>query len=68
MPRFTEKYIRNNTQWIKIIRDNKQRTFTFARGYAGQFQAHQIDTWGFEWVKTWNDAIEKAKYKMEIYS
>lgn len=64
----TYKTIRNETQWIKIIRDNQNRTFTFARGYVGENQAHHIDTWGFEWVKTWQEAIEKAEEKMQIYS
>lgn len=64
----TDKTIRNGTQWIKIIRDNQNRTFTFARGYVGESQAHHIDTWGFELVKTWQEAIEKAEEKMQIYS
>jgi len=65
---FTEKTIRGDSQWVKITRDKKNRTFTFARGYKGQYQAHDIETWGFEWVKTWNEAIEKANDKLVIYA
>jgi len=68
MERMTEKTIRNNSQWIKITRDSKKRTFTFARGYKGEYKAHHIDTWGFESVRTWNDAIEKANDKLVIYA
>ena len=64
----TEKTIRNDSQWVKITRDNKKRTFTFARGFKNQIEAHNIETWGFEWVKTWNDAIEKANDKLVIYA
>jgi hypothetical protein len=60
MTRFTEKTIRTAGQWVKITRDNKDRTFTFARGYASDTQAHVAEVWGFKYVANWTDAAEKA--------
>ena len=50
MTRFTERTIRASGQWVKITRDNESRTFTFARGYEGDFKAHEIETLTFKWV------------------
>lgn len=58
--RFTEKYVRTDSQWVKITRDNKSRTFTFARGYKGQFTASDIETLSFKWVANWSEAISRA--------
>jgi hypothetical protein len=44
---------------MKITRD--KNSFCFARGYAGQPKAKDIDTFPFTWVANWNEAIEKAK-------
>jgi len=61
MTRFTERTIRTNGKWIKITRDNKQRTFTFAIGYQGEFKAHQIEgVYSFKWVANWTEATERA--------
>jgi hypothetical protein len=61
MTRFTEKTIRTNGKWVKITRDNKQRTFTFAIGYQGEFTAYQIEgTLSFKWVANWTEATERA--------
>lgn len=68
MKQFTEKYVRKNGQWVKIIRNNKDRTFTFARGYNHNFAAHDIETIKFKWIANWNDAIDHANRKIEIYS
>lgn len=64
MKRYTEKTIRSNSQWVKITRDNKERSFTFARGDKDNFQAHQIDTLTFKWVANWTEAIERANTMM----
>ena len=67
MTRFTDKTISTNSQWVKITRDNKERTFTFARGYAGQYQAHELQTLSFKWVANWTEAIDKANRTMAAY-
>ena len=68
MTRYTDRTIRASGQWIKITRDNKDRTFTFARGYEGQFQAHEIETWSFKWVANWEEAQDKANRKIETFA
>lgn len=68
MTRFTEKTIRQASQWTKITRDNKDRTFTFARGYKGEFQANEIETLSFKWIANWSEAIDRANRSMEIYA
>jgi len=61
MTRFTEKTIRTNGKWVKITRDNKERTFTFAVGYQGEFTAYQIEgTLSFKWVANWTEATDRA--------
>jgi hypothetical protein len=56
----TEKTIRGDSQWVKITRDNKKRTFTFARGWAGEYQAHDIYELPFKWIPNWTEAIDRA--------
>ena len=68
MARITEKTIRANGQWVKITRDNKDRTFTFARGYNGEFQSIEFEMLTFKWVANWTEAIERAKRKMLTYA
>ena len=68
MTRFTDKTIRFANQWTKITRDNKNRTFTFARGYQGQFSAHQLETLSFKWVANWSEAVQRANRLMEAYA
>jgi hypothetical protein len=53
------RYVRSQNNWMKITRD--KNSFCFARGYAGQPKAKDIDTFPFTWVANWNEAIEKAK-------
>ena len=53
------RYVRSQNNWLKITRD--KNSFCFARGYAGQPKAKDIDTFSFTWVANWNEAIEKAK-------
>jgi hypothetical protein len=62
--RFTEKYIRTDSQWVKVTRDNKAKTFTFAKGYKGQFSAHEIETLSFKWVANWTEAKDRATKSM----
>ncbi len=62
--RFTEKYIRTDSQWVKVTRDNKAKTFTFAKGYKGQFSAHDIETLSFKWVANWTEALDRATKSM----
>lgn len=68
MTRFTEKTIRAFGQWIKITRDNKDRTFTFARGYDGNFEAAEIETYSFKWVANWTEAKDKADRTIQTYA
>lgn len=60
MTRFTEKTIRVNGYWVKITRDNKERTFTFAKGQSGEVQAYTREVLPFKWVANWAEAIEHA--------
>ena len=53
------RYVRSQNNWMKITRD--KNSFCFARGYAGQPKAKDIDTFPFTWVANWNEAIEKSK-------
>lgn len=64
----TEKYIRNETQWIKITRDNIAKTFTFARGYKGNYRAHEIQTYSFKWIPNWKEAMEKAEIRLSTFA
>lgn len=68
MTRFTDRTIRASGQWIKITRDNKERTFTFARGYAGEFKATEIETLPFKWVTNWTEATERANRTIATYA
>lgn len=68
MTRFTEKTIRADGQWVKVTRDNKERTFTFARGYEGNFQANEIETLSFKWVANWSEAIDRATKTISTYA
>lgn len=68
MTRFTEKTVRTTGQWLKITRDNKDRTFTFARGYSDQYQAQEVETYSFKWVANWTEALEKANRTLATYA
>jgi hypothetical protein len=64
----TEKYIRTDAQWLKITRDSKAKTFTFARGYKNSFEAHDIEVISFKWISNWKEAFERAEIKLATYS
>ena len=64
---YTEKYIRNETQWIKVTRDSIKKTFIFARGYKGN-NAHDIQTYSFKWVPSWKEAMEKAEIRLSTFA
>jgi hypothetical protein len=64
----TEKYVRSDKQWVKITRNNKDRTFTFAHGWQGEFTAHNIETITFKWVANWSEAIDKANRTIATYA
>jgi hypothetical protein len=68
MTRFTEKTVRSSNQWVKITRDNKDRTFTFAHGWAGEFKAHDVSTLPFKWVANWTEALDKANRTIATYA
>ncbi len=68
MAMITDKMVRGETQWVKITRNNKDRTFTFARGNAGNFQAHDIETFTFKFFANWKEAIEFAELKIKIFA
>lgn len=65
MTRFTDKTIRTESQWVKITRDNKRRSFTFARGYKNEFTAQYIETLSFKWISNWTEAIDRASKMVE---
>jgi len=60
MTRFTDRTIRTDSSWVKITRDNKNRTFTFAKGYKGETKAHEISTLTFKWIANWSEAVNRA--------
>ena len=64
----TEKTIRTESQWVKITRNNKNRTFTFARGYKNEFSAHDIETLSFKWVANWTEAFDRANRMIAAYA
>ena len=68
MTRFTEKTVRAANQWVKISRDNTKQTYTFARGYVGQFTAHEIETLTFKWVANWAEALDRANRTLATYA
>ena len=68
MTRFTDRTISSDSQWVKISRDNKERTFTFARGYQGQYQSHDVETYSFKWVANWSEATDKAQKMIATYA
>jgi len=68
MKRYTDKTVRTSTQWVKITRDNKDRTFTFAHGWAGNYQAHDVQTLPFKWVANWSEAVASANRTIATYA
>ncbi len=63
--RYTDRTMRTDSAWVKITRDNKARTFTFAKGYTGEYTARQIETLSFKWVANWTEAITRASGMMQ---
>ena len=63
----TNRTIREGSQWVKVTRDSKARTFTFARGDAGVMKANDIRTYPFAFVPTWADAEGLAKSNMATF-
>ena len=64
--RFTDRTMRTDSAWVKITRDNKERTFTFAKGYTGEHTATHIETLSFKWVANWSEAITRASGFMQF--
>lgn len=63
----TVKTIRAHGQWVKITRDGTARKFIFSRGTEGAFQAMESHSYPFEFMPTWQDAVEHAKGRMEAF-
>lgn len=63
----TDRTIREDAQWVKITRDSKAQTFTFARGDAGALKAKEVQTYTFNNIRTWADAESHAKSRMAVY-
>jgi hypothetical protein len=68
MTSYTDKTFRSATQWVKVTRDNKNRTFTFARGHKDNFTAHETETLSFKWVANWTEAQERALRSMAYFA
>lgn len=68
MTHTTEKTIRTQGQWLKITRDSKNKTFTFARGYENDLQATEVQTYSFKWIQNWTDAKEHATRTLATYA
>ena len=61
MTRFTERTFRaRHGDWVKVTRDNKERTFTHAFGRCGEYTAQRIETLPFKWVANWSEAEQRA--------
>lgn len=60
MAMITEKTFRTESQWTKVTRNNKDRSFTFARGYKGAFVADDTQTYPFRYVSNWKEAEAHA--------
>lgn len=59
--RFTDRTYRSpNGDWVKVTRDNHQRTFTHAFGRRGEVTAHMIETLPFKWCWNWAEAEARA--------
>jgi hypothetical protein len=56
MANYTDRTIRANGQWVKITRDNKEKIYTFARGWEGEFKAHDCKTMPFKLLTNWVEA------------
>lgn len=61
----TVQTLRTPRQWLQITRDPSRRTFTLARGYAGEVLAHARETWSFVSVPHWDDAVELAVQQLK---
>jgi hypothetical protein len=68
MNRITDITVRSTFQWIKVTRDNSKKKFTFAVGYAGKPQAHEIYSLSFKWIPTWTDALDRANQTLVDYA
>lgn len=66
MSNLTFKYVRNESEWIKITRDNDKRKFTFARGYKGKAVAFERDTLSFKWISNWTEALDRANRSLGL--
>jgi len=66
MTRFTDRTVRTESKWVKITRDNKERTFTFAKGYKDEYAAQEQETLSFKWVANWSEATDRANRLMQF--
>jgi hypothetical protein len=66
MTRFTDRTVRTETKWVKITRDNKERTFTFAKGCKDEYTAQEQETLSFKWVANWSEATDRANRLMDF--
>lgn len=59
--RFTDRTYRSSYgDWVKVTRDNKDRTFTHAFGRRNEIQAERIQTLPFKWISNWKEAEDCA--------
>jgi hypothetical protein len=63
----TDRTMREGALWMKITRDSKARTFTFARGYAGDAKAVEIQSFPFKRIPTWAEAEAHAQGNLSAY-
>jgi hypothetical protein len=63
--RFTSRTIYHHFQWVKIIRDNEKRLYTFERGYLGNPIAHVVGDYPFKQLTCWTAAEIKAKREIQ---
>lgn len=68
MNRYQDRTVRKSGQWVKITRDNQDRSFTFARGYQSEYKAHDIETLSFKWVANWTEAVERAERSIATFA
>ena len=60
----TTRTIRTDRQWVQITRNADIKTWTIARGWAGEFKAHDITHWPFKFAPTWVEAENVARLRL----
>ena len=66
MAAYTVRTFRANGKWVKVTRDNINKTYFFARGYENEKGDVYVGDIQFKHMKNWTEAINCAIKIMEI--